>query len=75
MKNSVPKIATALLLVTTLGASAAPAAPVNLTGPTALAAAAVVAQYSPLLNPGERKVIAGLFEGNANSHLRRASAP
>jgi len=65
MKNSALKIATALLLITTLGASAASAAPVNLTGPTALAVAAVVAQYSPLLNPGERKVIAGLFEGNS----------
>jgi hypothetical protein len=40
------------------------AAPATLTGPTALAVAAVVAPYSSLLNPGERKVIAGLFDGN-----------
>ena len=32
--------------------------------PAALAVAAVIAQYSPILNPGERKVIAGLFDGN-----------
>jgi hypothetical protein len=64
MKNSIPGIATALVLVAMLGPSAASAAPATLTGPTALAVAAVVAQYSTLLNPGERKVIAGLFDGN-----------
>ena len=64
MKNSMTEVAAAAFLVTVVGASAASAAPVNLTGPTALAVAAVVAQYSPLLNPGERKVIAGLFDGN-----------
>jgi hypothetical protein len=65
MKNSIPGIATALVLVAMLGSSAASAAPATLTGPTALAVAAVVARYSPLLNPGERKVVAGLFDGNA----------
>ena len=65
MKNSIPGIATALVLVAMLGPSAASAAPATLTGPTALAVAAVVAQYSSLLNPGERKVIAGLFDGNS----------
>jgi hypothetical protein len=64
MKISMTEVAAAAFLVTLVGASAASAAPVNLTGPTALAVAAVVAQYSPLLNPGERKVIAGLFDGN-----------
>jgi hypothetical protein len=71
MKNSIPGnpifgIATAVFLVTTLGPSAAAsAAPVTVTGATALAVAAVVAQYSPVLNPGERKVIAGVFDGNS----------
>ena len=64
MKNSIPGIAAAFALVAVLGPSAASAAPATLTGPTALAVAAVVAQYSSLLNPGERKVIAGLFDGN-----------
>jgi hypothetical protein len=65
MKNSSPGIATALVLAAMFGPSAASAAPATLTGPTALALAAVVARYSPLLNPGERKVIAGLFDGNS----------
>ena len=65
MKNSIPGIATALVLAAMLGPSAASAAPATLTGPTALAVAAVVARYSPLLNPGERKVVAGLFDGNS----------
>ena len=65
MKNSSPGIATAFVLAVMLGPSAASAAPVTMTGPTALAVAAVVARYSPLLNPGERKVIAGLFDGNS----------
>jgi hypothetical protein len=64
MKNSIPRFATAVLLCTALGQWPASAAPVTLTGPTAVAVAAVVAQYSPMLNPGERKVIAGLFDGN-----------
>ena len=64
MKNSIPGIATALVVAAMLGPSAASAAPAAVTGPTALAVAAVVAQYSQLLNPGERKVIAGLFDGN-----------
>ena len=64
MKNSIPGIAAAFALVAVLGPSAALAAPATLTGPTALAVAAVVAPYSSLLNPGERKVIAGLFDGN-----------
>lgn len=64
MKNSVLGIAAMVLPLAAFGPSAASAAPATLTGPTALAVAAVVAQYSPVLNPGERKVIAGLFDGN-----------
>ena len=64
MKNLVLGIAAVVLPLAAFGQSAASAAPATLTGPTALAVAAVVAQYSPVLNPGERKVIAGLFDGN-----------
>ena len=64
MKNLVLGITAVVLPLAAFGQSAASAAPATLTGPTALAVAAVVAQYSPVLNPGERKVIAGLFDGN-----------
>jgi hypothetical protein len=64
MKNSIPGVAAVVVLLAAFGPSAASAAPATITGPTALAVAAVVAQYSPVLNPGERKVIAGLFDGN-----------
>ena len=63
MKNSVFGIVAVLLPLAAFGQSAS-AAPATVSGPTALAVAAVVAQYSPVLNPGERKVIAGLFDGN-----------
>src|ERR1700692_3683845 len=65
MKNSIPRVAAVVVLLAAFGPSAVSAAPAPLTGPTALAVAAVIAQYSPLLNPGERKVIAGLFDGNS----------
>ena len=64
MKNLVLGIAAVVLPLAAFGQSAASAAPATVSGPTALAVAAVVAQYSPVLNPGERKVIAGLFDGN-----------
>jgi hypothetical protein len=67
MKHSISKIATGLFLFGTLGLSPASAAPVSVGGATALAVAAVVAQYSPLLSAGEKKVIAGLFDGNVKS--------
>ena len=65
MRNSILRIATAVLLFATFGHSAVSAAPMTATGPMALAVAAVIAQHSPILNPGERKVIAGLFDGNS----------
>ena len=65
MKNSILGMAAAVVLLAAFGPSAVSAAPATMTGPTALAVAAVVAPYSPLLNPGERKVIAGLFDGNS----------
>jgi hypothetical protein len=64
MRNSILGIATVVLLLTSAGQSAVSAAPMTATGPMALAVAAVIAPYSPLLNPGEKKVIAGLFDGN-----------
>lgn len=64
MKNTIPGMAAVAVLLAAFGASAASAAPATMTGPAALAVAAVVAQYSPVLNPGERKVIAGLFDGH-----------
>lgn len=65
MKNSIPGVATGVVLLTALGLSAVSAAPGTVKGATALAVAGVVAPYSPFLNPGERKVIAGLFDGNS----------
>jgi len=67
MKNSISGIATGLLLVASAGLSPATAAPVSVTGATALAVAAVVAQYSPLLSAGDKKVIAGLFDSKVKS--------
>ena len=64
MTNSIPRVAAVVPLLAALGSSIAAAAPATVSGPTALAVAAVLAQYSPVLNPGERKVIAGLFDGN-----------
>jgi hypothetical protein len=64
MKNSIPGAAAVAVLLAAFGPPAVSAAPATIAGPTALAVAAVVAQYSPVLNPGERKVIAGLFDGN-----------
>jgi hypothetical protein len=64
MKNSIPRVAAMVPLLAALGSSVASAAPATASGPTALAVAAVLAQYSPVLNPGERKVIAGLYDGN-----------
>jgi hypothetical protein len=49
-----------------VGQSAAFAAPVTASGPTALALAAVLAQHSPQLAPFNRIVIARLFRGNTN---------
>jgi hypothetical protein len=67
MKNSNFGIATGLVLLATAGVPPASAAPVSVTGATALAVAAVVAQYSPLLSAGDKKVIAGLFDGKVKS--------
>jgi hypothetical protein len=49
-----------------VGQSAAIAAPVTASGPTALALAAVLAEHSPQLAPFNRRVVARLFRGNTN---------
>jgi hypothetical protein len=54
-------------LISSFGQSAEAAPPKTVTGPTALSLAAVIAQHSPLLSSYEKKVIAGLFNGNANA--------
>jgi len=59
------------ILVTSLGQSAASAAQATTSGPTALAVAAVVAQYSPLLSAYEKRTIAGLFDGNVKAGDKR----
>ena len=65
MKNSISGIAAGLFLVAALGPTAVSAAPATATGAMALAVAGVIAPYSTVLNPGERKVIAMLFDGNS----------
>jgi hypothetical protein len=57
MKNSISGIATGLVLIVGVGVSSASAAPVSVTGATALAVAAVVAQYSPLLSAGDKRAL------------------
>jgi hypothetical protein len=56
----------ALLTIGAQIAVALPAAAVRVAAPISLALAGVVAPYSPLLNARERRVIASLFDGNAN---------
>jgi hypothetical protein len=71
MAKRVLKTSTALFLFATLvttfvaafGQSPALAAPAT-TGPMALAVGAVVARYSPSLSTDEKRLIAGIFDGN-----------
>jgi hypothetical protein len=60
MKSGKPTILALSLSIA--GAATASAAPVS--GPTALALAAVVAPSSPLLSPGEKHAVAALFAGH-----------
>lgn len=71
MAKWVSKTSAVLFLLTILGQSAASAAPATTTGPTALAVAAVIAQYSPLLSAYEKRRIAGLFDGNVRAGDKR----
>jgi hypothetical protein len=57
------KLAVSAFLLFCAAASNASAAPVTVTGPTALALAAVVAQHSPHLPAYDKKIMARLFAG------------
>jgi hypothetical protein len=67
MKRFILKTSTFLFLFGALAPSAASAAPLSAGGPTALAVAAVLAPYSPLLSAYEKRFIAGLFDSNAKA--------
>jgi hypothetical protein len=67
MLHGVTKTSAALFMLAAFGLAPAAAAPVSVTGSTALAVAAVIAQHSPLLGAFERRTIAGLFNGNARA--------
>ena len=59
-------IVLSLLLGQAVASSTASAAPATVTGPAALALAAVVLQHSPQLSAYERRVVARLFDGNSS---------
>jgi hypothetical protein len=67
MLHGVTKTSAALFLLAAIGLTPAAAAPVSATGSTALALAAVIAPYSPLLSAYEKRTIAGLFNGSART--------
>jgi hypothetical protein len=67
MLHGAIKIAVALFLLAAIGLTPAASAPVSLTGSTALAVAAVIAPYSPLLSAHEKRTIADLFNGHAGA--------
>jgi hypothetical protein len=71
MTKRILKTSTALFLIAISGQSAASAAPASTSGATALAVAAVVAQYSPLLSAYEQRLIAGIFNGNVKPADKR----
>src|ERR1700733_12199774 len=67
MLQEVAKTSTALFLLAAFGLTPVAAAPLSAGGSSALAVAAVIAPYSPLLSAYEKRVIAGLFNGNARA--------
>jgi hypothetical protein len=67
MLHAVTKTSAALFLLAAFGLTPAAAAPVSVTGSTAVAVAAVIAQYSPLLSAFEKRTIAGIFNGNVRA--------
>jgi hypothetical protein len=64
MLHGVTRISTALFLLTAFGLTPASAAPVSVSGSTAVAVAGVIAPYSPLLSAHEKRTIADLFNGH-----------
>jgi hypothetical protein len=67
MLHGVTRASTVLFLLAAFGLTPAAAAPVSVSGSTALAVAAVIAAHSPLLSAYERRAIAGLFDGHAKA--------
>jgi hypothetical protein len=67
MLHGVIRTSAAFVLLAAFGLMPAAAAPVSVTGSTALAVAAVIAQHSPLLSAFEKRTIAGLFNGKARA--------
>jgi hypothetical protein len=67
MLHAVTKTSAALFLLAALGLTPATAAPVSVSGSTAVAVAAVIAQHSPLLSAFEKRTIAGIFNGNVRA--------
>lgn len=70
MLHGVTRTPAALFLLAAFGLTPAAAAPVSVTGSTALAVAAVIAPYSLLLSAYEKRMIAGLFDGNARAGMK-----
>lgn len=70
MLHGVTRTPAALFLLAAFGLTPAAAAPVSVTGSTALAVAAVIAPYSTLLSAYEKRAIAGLFDGNARAGMK-----
>ena len=67
MLQGVTRASTALVLLTAFGLAPAAAAPVSVSGSTAVAVAGVIAPYSPLLSAHEKRKIADLFNGHARA--------
>ena len=67
MLHGATKTSAALFLLAAFGLTPAAAAPVSVSGSTALAVAAVIAPHSPLLSAYEKRTIAGLFNGSARA--------
>jgi hypothetical protein len=67
MLQGVTRTSAALFVLAAFGLTPAAAAPVSVTGSTALAVAGVIAQHSPLLSAYERRTIAGLFNGKVRA--------
>ncbi|HEX7566350.1 MAG TPA: hypothetical protein VF396_24320 [Bradyrhizobium sp.] len=67
MLHGVTRTSAALFLLAGFGLTPAAAAPVSVTGSTAVAVAGVIARYSPLLSAHEKRAIAALFNGRARA--------
>jgi hypothetical protein len=67
MLHAMTRTSMALFLLTAFGLTPAAAAPMSMTGSTAVAVAGVIAPYSPLLSAHEKRTIADLFNGHAKA--------